>query len=68
MVLVFIGLTVGYTCSIFMIYYFLYEINYDHYHQNKDRIYRVISEYEEFELSTPVTSIKLVSCQTVIVG
>jgi len=59
MVLVFIGLTVGYTCSIFMIYYFLYEINYDHYHQNKDRIYRVISEHEEYEVSVPLTSIKL---------
>ncbi|MEJ1240539.1 ABC transporter permease [Chryseolinea sp. T2] len=41
------GLTIGITCSLFLLMYILDEISYDRYHKNAANIYRVISNIKE---------------------
>ncbi len=38
------GLTIGMTCFILLLLYIQFELSYDKYHENSDRIYRVIRE------------------------
>ncbi|HPM32546.1 MAG TPA: ABC transporter permease, partial [Chryseolinea sp.] len=42
-----LGLTIGITCSLFLLMYILDELSYDRYHKNADNIYRVISNIKE---------------------
>jgi putative ABC transport system permease protein len=42
-----LGLTIGITCSMFLLMYILDELSYDRYHENADNIYRVISNIKE---------------------
>lgn len=41
------GLTIGITCSMFLLMYILHELSYDRYHKNAQNIYRVISNIKE---------------------
>jgi putative ABC transport system permease protein len=41
------GLTIGITCSMFLLMYILHEVSYDRYHVNAKNIYRVISNIKE---------------------
>jgi len=41
------GLTIGITCSMFLLMYTLYELSYDRYHKNGDNIYRIVSDIKE---------------------
>lgn len=42
-----LGLTIGITCSMFLLMYILDELSYDRYHKNADNIYRVVSNIKE---------------------
>ena len=42
-----LGLTIGITCSLFLLMYILDELSYDRYHKNADNIYRVVSDIKE---------------------
>ena len=42
-----LGLTVGITCSVFLLMYILDELSYDRYHKDSSNIYRVISNIKE---------------------
>ena len=42
-----LGLTIGITCSLFLLMYILDELSYDRYHKNADNIYRVVSNIKE---------------------
>jgi putative ABC transport system permease protein len=42
-----LGLTVGITCSVFLLMYILDELSYDRYHKDADNIYRVVSNIKE---------------------
>lgn len=42
-----LGLTIGITCSMFLVMYILDELSYDRYHKNADNIYRVVSDIKE---------------------
>src|SRR6187551_3037905 len=42
-----LGLTIGITCSLFLMMYILHELSYDRYHKNADNIYRIISNIKE---------------------
>src|ERR1041385_5396767 len=41
------GLTIGITCSLFLLMYILDELSYDRYHANADNIYRIVSNIKE---------------------
>jgi len=41
------GLTIGITCSLFLLMYILHELSYDRYHENAKNIYRVVSNIKE---------------------
>jgi putative ABC transport system permease protein len=41
------GLTIGITCSLFLLMYILHEVSYDRYHVNARNIYRVVSDIKE---------------------
>lgn len=41
------GLTIGITCSLFLLMYILHELSYDRYHENARNIYRVVSDIKE---------------------
>lgn len=41
------GLTIGITCSLFLLLYILDELSYDRYHKNADNIYRIVSDIKE---------------------
>ncbi len=41
------GLTIGITCSMFLLMYILHELSYDRYHENARNIYRVVSNIKE---------------------
>lgn len=41
------GLTIGITCSLFLLMYIMHELSYDRYHKNAPNIYRVISNIKE---------------------
>ncbi len=42
-----LGLTIGITCSLFLLMYILHELSYDRYHSNAENIYRVVSDIKE---------------------
>jgi putative ABC transport system permease protein len=42
-----LGLTIGITCSLFLLMYILDELSYDRYHKNAANIYRVVSNIKE---------------------
>src|SRR3990170_4364079 len=42
-----LGLTIGITCSLFLVLYILDELSYDRYHKNADNIYRIVSNIQE---------------------
>lgn len=42
-----LGLTIGITCSVFLLMYILDELSFDRYHKNSPNIYRVISNIKE---------------------
>ncbi|HXB35305.1 MAG TPA: ABC transporter permease [Puia sp.] len=57
-----LGLTIGITFSLFLIFYVLDELSYDRYHVNSDRIYRIngfAKEPEKEEMKWAVTQIPL---------
>jgi len=57
-----LGLTIGITFSLFLIFYVLDELSYDRYHVNADRIYRIngyAKEPEKAEMKWAVTQIPL---------
>jgi putative ABC transport system permease protein len=42
-----LGLTIGITCSLFLLMYILDELSYDRYHKNANNIYRIVSNIKE---------------------
>ncbi len=42
-----LGLTIGITCSIFLLLYIVDELSYDKYHENAENVYRVVSHIKE---------------------
>lgn len=42
-----LGLTIGITCSLFLLLYILDEVSYDRYHANAENVYRVVSNIKE---------------------
>jgi len=50
-----LGLTIGITFSLFLIFYVVDELNYDRYHKNADRIYRIVSYVQEKDKNTNFT-------------
>lgn len=42
-----LGLTIGITCSLFLLFYILDELSFDRYHANANNIYRVVSNIKE---------------------
>ena len=42
-----LGLTIGITCSMFLLLYILDELSYDRYHTKADKIYRIVSNIKE---------------------
>jgi putative ABC transport system permease protein len=56
-----LGLTLGITCSLFLLLYLLNELSYDRFHTQKDRIYRVVTHFTETDnqFTWPVAQIPL---------
>lgn len=42
-----LGLTIGITCSMFLLMYIIDELSFDKYHKNADNIYRIVSNIKE---------------------
>ena len=42
-----LGLTIGITCSLFLVLYIMDELSYDSFHEKKDKIYRVVTHFQE---------------------
>jgi putative ABC transport system permease protein len=42
-----LGLTIGITCSLFLLMYIMDELSYDRYHTNANNIYRIVSDIRE---------------------
>lgn len=42
-----VGLTIGITCSLFLLLYIIDETSYDRYHKNAENIYRIVSNIKE---------------------
>ncbi|NOS56217.1 MAG: FtsX-like permease family protein [Cyclobacteriaceae bacterium] len=42
-----LGLTIGITCSLFLLMYIIDELSFDRYHKNADNIYRIVSNIKE---------------------
>lgn len=42
-----LGLTIGVTCSLFLLLYILDELSYDSFHEKRDRIYRIVTHFKE---------------------
>jgi putative ABC transport system permease protein len=42
-----LGLTIGITCSLFLLMYIMDELSYDRYHKNANNIYRIVSDIRE---------------------
>src|ERR1044071_2433857 len=42
-----LGLTIGITFSLFLIFYITDELSYDRYHEKADRIYRIVTYVQE---------------------
>jgi putative ABC transport system permease protein len=47
-----LGLTLGITFSLFLIFYIADELNYDRYHEKADRIFRIVSYIQERDKNT----------------
>src|SRR3954464_5674324 len=47
-----LGLTIGITFSLFLIFYITDELNYDRYNEKADRIYRIVSYIHEKDKNT----------------
>ena len=47
------GLSVGIACAIMILLWVRYELSYDKFHKNADRIYRVIGSYRDREIQDP---------------
>lgn len=54
-----LGLTIGITFSLFLIFYITDELNYDRHNENADRIYRIISHVQEPEKKNEWASTQL---------
>ncbi len=56
-----LGLTIGISCSLFLVLYIMDELSYDNYHENKDRVYRVVTHFQEPDnaFSWPIAQIPL---------
>src|SRR4029077_16643604 len=54
-----LGLTIGITFSLFLIFYIKDELNYDRYHENADRIYRIVTYVQEADKNTNFTLTQL---------
>ncbi|HCL84475.1 MAG TPA: ABC transporter permease [Chitinophagaceae bacterium] len=54
-----LGLTLGITFSLFLIFYIADELNYDRYHEKADRIYRIVSYIQERDKKTDWTITQL---------
>lgn len=54
-----LGLTIGITFSMFLIFYITDELNYDRYHEKADRICRIVSYIQEQDKNTNWTSTQL---------
>src|SRR3982750_4340326 len=50
-----LGLTIGITFSLFLIFYIKDELNYDRYNKKADRIYRIVSYIQERDKNTDWT-------------
>ncbi len=50
-----LGLTLGITFSLFLIFYIRDELNYDRYHENADRMFRIVSYIQEKDKKTDWT-------------
>jgi len=50
-----LGLTLGITFSLFLIFYITDELNYDRYHEKADRIFRIVSYIQERDKKTDWT-------------
>ena len=50
-----LGLTIGITFSLFLIFYITDELNYDRYHEKADRIFRIVSYIQEKDKNTDWT-------------
>ena len=50
-----LGLTIGITFSLFLIFYIKDELNYDRYHKKADRIFRIVSYIQEQDKKTDWT-------------
>ena len=46
------GLAVGMACAILILFWVRDEVNYDHFHENIDRIHRVVNEYDGYRVPT----------------
>src|SRR6185295_5498464 len=47
-----LGLTIGITFSLFLIFYIKDELSYDRYHEKADRIFRIVSYIQEKDKNT----------------
>jgi putative ABC transport system permease protein len=54
-----LGLTLGITFSLFLIFYIKDELNYDRYHEKADRIFRIVSYIQEKDKNTNWTITQL---------
>jgi len=56
-----IGLTIGISCSLFLLLYIMDELSYDTFHTKKDNIYRVVTHFQEPDnsFSWPIAQIPL---------
>lgn len=54
-----LGLTIGITFSLFLIFYIRDELNYDRYHEKADRIFRIVSYIQEPDKETNWTLTQL---------
>jgi len=54
-----LGLTIGITFSLFLIFYITDELSYDRYHKKADRIYRIVSYIQEKDKNTNWTMTQL---------
>lgn len=61
-----LGLTIGITFSLFLIFYITDELNYDRYHNKADRIYRIVSYVQEQDKNTNFTLTQFPLAETLI--
>ena len=59
-----LGLTIGITFSLFLIFYVRDELNYDHYNKKADRIFRIVSYIQERDKNTDWTLTQAPLAQT----